>query len=101
MWTEANTLWQQRNESLHDPNNTIQRRDLEQQIRDLYDKDELVLAEDRGIFDVPLQERLRHHTQQLHDFIQVQGATIAHSIQQKITRATANFRRITDFFRPR
>ena len=101
MWNEANELWKQRNTDIHDPDQTLQRDELEQQVRNLYDQEEQVLAEDRRIFNLSLQDRLRHHSQQLHDFIQLQGHTIAHSLRQSAVQATANVRRMTEYFRPR
>jgi hypothetical protein len=101
LWKEASELWQLRNESIHDPDLNVQRSELEQQVRNFYHQQEQVLAQDRGIFDLPLQDRLRHHSQQLLDFVQLQGRTITHSIQQHALQAAANVRRMTEYFQPR
>jgi hypothetical protein len=101
MWNEAHALWLERNESIHNPESTIQRQDIEQEVRNLYEQQEQVLAEDRGNFDTSLQHRLQQNTQELLAFVQIQGRTIAHSIREHAIQATANVRRITDFFRPR
>ena len=101
MWTEAHALWKTRNEQVHNPDNTLQRQDLEQQLSELYNQEDQVLAEDRNIFSMSLQDRIRQQSQQLHDFIQIHQPTIAHSIREQITRANANVRRLTEYFRPR
>ena len=101
MWKEASELWQLRNESIHDPDLNLQRSELEQQVRNFYNQQDQVLAQDRGIFDLSLQDRLRHHSQQLLDFVQLQGRTITHSIRQHALQAAANVRRMTEYFQPR
>ena len=64
MWTEVHALWKTRNEQVHNPDNTLQRQDLEQQVSELYNQEDQVLAEDRNIFSMSLQDRIRHQSQQ-------------------------------------
>jgi hypothetical protein len=93
MWDQALELWTQRNKEIRNPELALQQHELEQQARNT--------AEDRGIFDIPLQERLRQQPQQLLDFINVPGRTILHSIKEAAIRAAANVRQLTGCFPPR
>jgi hypothetical protein len=92
-WEEAFELWIQRNNDIHKPDETIQRQDLTQQ-----DLEPLTLAQDRDNFCIPLNTRLTHNINQLHDYLQSQGCIVRASVCEAANLAAQTFQPIRDFF---
>jgi hypothetical protein len=68
LWDEAFQLWDKRNKEMYeteDDNNSTLLLDLKQQVRELYNLEDKVLAQDRNNFALPLDERLTQHPIQL------------------------------------
>jgi hypothetical protein len=84
-----------------DDNNSTLLFDLKQQIRELYNLEDKVLARDRNNFALPLNERLTQHPIQLHNYIQIQGPIIRQSVKEAEKLAAAHTRQLPTFFPPR
>jgi zinc-binding in reverse transcriptase len=67
LWEEAFELWAQRNNDIHEPDETIKRQDLIQQVEEIYEHEPLTLAQDRDNFCIPLNTQLTNNTNQLHN----------------------------------
>jgi hypothetical protein len=100
-WDEANELWSQRNNDIHDPTLALQHQDLVQQVEELYALEPHTLAEDRDNFLVYLTTRLTQTTQQLHNFIQSQGPVIRYSVCELVRQTEASFHSIRNLFTTR
>ena len=100
MWDEAFQLWDKRNKEIFesDDSSSTQLFDLKQQVTDLYDLEEKVLAQDRINFALTLTERLKLHPFHLHNFVKIQGPIIRQSVKEAEKLAAANTRPLTDFF---
>ena len=83
MWDEAFQLWDKRNKEIFesDDSSSTQLFDLKQQVTDLYDLEEKVLAQDRINFALTLTERLKLHPFHLHNFVKIQGPIIRQSVK--------------------
>jgi hypothetical protein len=104
LWDEALQLWDKRNKEIYetkDNNNSTQLFDVKQQVRELYNLEDKVLARDRDNFALPLNERLTQHPIQLHNYIQIHGPIIRQSIKEAEKLATACTRQLPTFFPPR
>jgi zinc-binding in reverse transcriptase len=98
LWEEAFELWTQRNNDIHEPDKTIQRQDLIQQVEEIYELEPLTLAQDRDNFCIPLNTRLTHNTNQLHNYVQSQGYIVRASVREAANLAAQTFQPIRDFF---
>ena len=100
MWDEAFQLWDKRNKEIFesDDSSSTQLFDLKQQVTDLYDLEDKVLAQDRINFALTLTERLKLHRFHLHNFVKIQGPIIRQSVKDAEKLAAANTRPLTDFF---
>ena len=99
MWDEAYQLWDKSNKELFesDDSSTLLY-DLKQQVTELYDLQDMVLARDRKNFDIPLTERLTHTPFQLHNFVQIQGPIIRQSVKEAEQLAVSNTRQLPEHF---
>jgi hypothetical protein len=100
-WGEANELWSQRNNDVHEPTLALQHQDLVQQVEALYALEPHTQAQDRDNFLIPLRTRLTQTTQQLHNYIQSQGPVIRNSVHELIRQTEATFHSIRDLFTTR
>ena len=98
LWEEAFELWTQRNNDIHEPDETILRQDLIQQVEEIYELEPLTLAQDRDNFCIPLNTRLTHNTNQLHNYVQSQGYIVRASVREAANLAARTFQPIRDFF---
>jgi hypothetical protein len=82
------------------PDKTIQRQDLIQQVEEIYELEPLTLAQDRDNFCIPLNARLTHNTNQLHNYVQSQGYIVRASVREAANLAARTFQPIRNFFTP-
>jgi hypothetical protein len=100
-WDEAFQLWDKRNKEkfeTEDDNNSTLLFDLKQQVRELYNLEDKVLARDRTNFALPLNERLTQHPIQLHNYVKMQGPIIRQSVKEAEKLAATNTRQLPTFF---
>jgi hypothetical protein len=96
-WTEAQELWKMRNKETHQPENT--RIEMENTVRRMYEEQHLTRAIDRHqIFSRDLEDRLRDNDSALQAWIERFEEAFHVSKQAAQEEATANTRRITDYF---
>jgi hypothetical protein len=97
MWTEAQELWMIRNNDTHQQPQI--RKELETRVRKMYEEQELATARDRRIiFSKELQERLKDNDVQLEAWLDRFEEALEASKKAALEIATANTRRITDYF---
>jgi hypothetical protein len=100
----SHAMWLQRNKALHGNDATTQllsyqHTQLLLEIQDLYDQQDLMLANDRKIFTKPYDYWLDRPTSQLKTFLQRMRATVKASVAQASDMGP-NFRPITSYFPP-
>ncbi len=104
MWTHLWKAWIQRNEDLHGHENDEKERKridkLRFQIQALYSKQPMLLACDRPIFDLPIDERMKLKSGELTTWVKLVTATVKRAIAdaEQCLRDTNNT--ITTFLTP-
>jgi hypothetical protein len=99
----SHAMWIQRNTALHGDDATTQLLSYKHtqllEIQDLYDQQDLMLANDRKIFTKPYEYWIDQPTSQLQTFLQRMRATVKASVAQASDMGP-NFRPIDSYFPP-
>jgi hypothetical protein len=101
--TQSRKIWTQRNDKLHQhtkDNKSITEQETFAQIWKLYDMSSLLSANDRELFDLPLEDLLKHPIRSLQTWVKTAWPTVKICVQNHTERLVNDQKKLSEIFRP-
>lgn len=99
---QSRKIWNQRNDKLHQhtkDNESLSEQETFAQVRKLYDTARLLSANDRELFDIPLEDLLKHPIHSLQSWVKTAWPTVKICVQHHTERLVNHQKRLSELFR--